>query len=264
MPWLRTLTWLFRIFTVAVCWALPEHAQSNPVVGAMTNRDAARILAASAWSRTAESSVASAAITLNGNDTEWTDARNSANAGMNSSANAEQIGTMIQLGGFQQWNPPKLTLRWESSSPVKQALQISGENAVVSPGYYILSATPAPPKKKVGAGYFDLPAIADEMRVDATSAVTLTIVNKTTGRRMLQATRMEKGERGGEPILFFFFPRGQEIEHDDDDVTFEADWHARVSAARFGVPDMKHYLLAVTLKAKFKPKEMTYHGHLEL
>lgn len=193
MSCVRMFAWLFRMFTVVVCWALPEHAQSNPVVGAMTNREAARILAASAWSRKAQSSVAPAAGVLNSINTEWTDGRNSGDAGMNASANAEQIATDIQLSGFQQWNPPKLMLRWESSPVVKQALQISGENAVVSPGYYILSATPAHPEKKVGAGYFDLPAIADEMRADATLSVTLTIVNKTTGRRMLQATRMEKG-----------------------------------------------------------------------
>lgn len=255
---------LFPISAVAVFWRPPAHPQTNAAAGAMTNREALRILTASAWARKAVSSVAPAAGTVNGNNPEWTDARSGGNAGMNASANAEKIATNIRLSGFQQWNSPQLTLRWESSPVVRQALETSGENAVASSGYYILSATSAQLAKKAGGGDFDLSLIAGEMRTDAALSATLTIVNKATGGRTLQAVKMEEGKRSGAPILFFFFPGGREIKPDDDEVVFEADWRARVSSARFGVPGMKHYLLAVTLKAKFKPKEMAYHGHPEL
>jgi hypothetical protein len=100
---------------------------------------------------------------------------------------------------------------------------------------------------------FGLTAMASPIRNDAHASTTMTITGKTNGVRTLQATKLEKGTRGGLPILFFFFPRSREIKPNDDEVVVQSSWHRQVAVTRGGVKDAKRYFLAVTVKADFKP-----------
>ena len=132
--------------------------------------------------------------------------------------------TIQQVSEFQQWNPPQLTLRWETAATVRQALKTLGENAVdAGAGYYVISAMS---KSKPSAhGLFGLTAMASQIRNDAHDSTTMTISGEANGVRTLQATKLEERTRGGLPILFFFFPRSREIKPDDDEVVVQSSWH---------------------------------------
>lgn len=235
-----------------VVMAAPAPAQ---VASGMNGREAARILKSSAWTRKAKWNIAPDNL-----HPDWTDIRNTV-GGVTPKAVAHESAELIALNGFRQWDPPDLALRWETSAAVEQAVKASREEPVEdADGYYVISATPAHiPPRAAGHSIFAAPAIADQMWLDPASSTTLTI----KGKKTIPSARTEQGERGGNPCLFFFFPRDQKIEPGDE-VAFEADWRVRVTAPRGGVEDVKVYIIAETLRASFHPKDMAFRGQLEL
>jgi hypothetical protein len=100
------------------------------------------------------------------------------------------------------------------------------------------------------------------MWLDPASSTTLTITSNT-GKKTIPSARMEQGERGGNPALFFFFPRDRHI-GPDDKVSFESYWRVRLPVPRWGIKDAKVYVITEVVQASFDPKEMAYRGHLEL
>jgi hypothetical protein len=131
------------------------------------------------------------------------DGRQERLAGMNSADNAEMAATILQLNGFQQWNPPQLTFRWETAVAVRQALKTPGENTMdAGAGYYVISAM-----SKSKPGEHDLSGLtgmASQIRNDARASTTMTITGKANSGSTLQATKLGEGTRGGLPTRFFF------------------------------------------------------------
>jgi hypothetical protein len=213
----------------------------------MAGAEAARILKASAWTQKAKSNF-SGGPTLATNR-EWWDASNG--TGPDPVNGTGMIPESIP--GQFEGTPPKVALRWESSSAVRQALKapIGTDSTARFGGYYVISASGYGPSGRSG---FNIPASATQMYQNP-AAATLTVKSKTKGQTKLQATRVELARIDGHRLLLFFFPRDREITADDAEVVFES---TTSQTSRNGSKSR------LTVKAKFRPAEMCYGGALGL
>ena len=50
----------------------------------------------------------------------------------------------------------------------------------------------------------------------------------------------------------------------DEEIRFESDWHTGLNVPRYNASGTKQYWLAVTVKAKFTPEKMVFHGRPDL
>lgn len=133
------------------------------------------------------------------------------------------------------------TVRWNSALPVRQALvmsigdmapQVRDELLHRAPDYYVIAVDALPP---AGAWLAEEP---ERLRQSSR------LIRK--GRPTIRASRIEIVPHPGAPGVLLYFPRDEEISVDDKTVTFEL------------TPG------EVSVRAKFKLKEMLYRGRLEL
>lgn len=135
----------------------------------------------------------------------------------------------------------EVTIRWNSALPVQQALvratdgmapQVEDEMLHRAPDYYIIELTSLPLS---GAWLAEEP---ERLRQSSR------LIRK--GKPTIRASRIEIIPHPGAPGAIVYFPRDEQIMLDDKAVLFEM------------TPG------EVNVKAKFKLKEMLFHGQLEL
>ena len=139
---------------------------------------------------------------------------------------------------------PRVTVRWDSALPVRQALSKQGSAASAdkpaleaAPASYIVTVADLP---RAGE-YMGAMVAAAVNRLDQLIAATSITIK---GKPALTPEKVEHGRDG--TSLLFTFPRTSPISLDDKEVEF---------ATRIG---------AMEVRRKFKLKDMVYQGKLEL
>jgi len=153
-------------------------------------------------------------------------------------------GGMGPLGGMEF---PKITVRWESADPVREA-----SSRVESPTrerisewakeYYVVSISGMPAMQDGTSGSQPDPERIQQMQRLMQSTTTL----KPKGKDAVVATRVEAAVAGGTMLTVFLFPRTQTISLEDKEVVFQT-----------ALGPMK-------VRSKFKLKNMQYLGKLAL
>lgn len=231
-----------------------------------TDKDSAKVLTDSPWAKTvyAEISGGMGGGRRGGGGSVGVDGgggrRGGGGGGGGATGSGGLIGSGDGPGGGGPDGPPgpsgpKVTVRWESSDPLLEALSkveysLTGKLREWSKQYYIITAAGMP--VRVGGGGRQRPGTppqGEQPTIDPKQMMDRFIQQtalKRKGKDSIAPERIEIIRVGDAMVPMFFFPRKEGIIIEDKDVTFES---------AFG---------PVTVKSKFNLKDMQYDGKLAL
>jgi hypothetical protein len=125
---------------------------------------------------------------------------------------------------------PKLTLRWESAQPIREAeLKTRDANApTIDSDHYAIAVYGVPSRFATG----DQQKLEDQFKKDATL--------KRDGKKDLKASSVQILQRDDGPVVVFLFPRTKEITAEDRRVEFAAKMGRLEVSESFFMEDMNY------------------------
>lgn len=125
---------------------------------------------------------------------------------------------------------PKLTLRWESALPIREAeLKTRDANApTIDSDHYAIAVYGVPSRFATG----DQQKLADQFKKEATL--------KRDGKKDLKPSSVQVLQRDDGPVVVYLFPRTKEITSEDRRVEFEAKMGRLEVSESFFTEDMNY------------------------
>ena len=156
-------------------------------------------------------------------------------------------------GGGAAPSMPPVTVRWDSSGPLRELVARAGAREYSemlntrSKEFYVIAAVGYPMmNRRVPGSTQPDPERVQQMAQQMANRVAQGTVLKRKGKEPLKPAKVERMESPAGTILLFMFPRTDPIDMDDKEVQFES---------KMG---------NMEIKTKFALKEMMYRGKLDL